>query len=182
MGILDLPSAHCSKVHWQFYPDQMEELIFERWNVTSRRWGGELRCLTGRLQREEGKAERNNHKDRKNTIFSTTGFGSLLNFRYHPMDTHFGLNNNQIPHIRLQYLTNVVWVQHYSTIYYSLNSTALSMHYSAFKRKNLKNKTPKHFKQSPAFCPISFSFCKWSFLPALWKFCFTFVRSVVKSW
>lgn len=48
----------------------MEELIFERLNVTSGIWGRELRCFMG-LQREEGKAERNNHMDRKTSAFST---------------------------------------------------------------------------------------------------------------
>lgn len=39
-----------------------------------------MRCVMGRLLREEGKAERNNHKEKKTTAFSVTGFGSLLNF------------------------------------------------------------------------------------------------------
>ena len=44
---------------------QLEELIFETLKVTKRRWGGESRCITGRLQKEEGEAERNCKKDRK---------------------------------------------------------------------------------------------------------------------
>lgn len=63
-----------------------------------------MRCLRGRLQREEAKLREITTRTGKTPFFPQQD----LNFRYHPMDTHFGLSNNQIPHIKLQYLINCV--------------------------------------------------------------------------
>lgn len=38
---------------------QLEELIFQTPKGTNRRWGSESSCITGRLQKEDGKAEKN---------------------------------------------------------------------------------------------------------------------------